>query len=118
MEKFNLTERQKKLLKIIVEQYINEATPISSKEVIEKFFKNLSSATIRNEMAYLEKVGLIEKTHTSSGRIPSENGYRYYKLSQLADIHKITALKSAGFTLDEILMINSGANEENVRWHI
>ncbi|MCQ3915364.1 MAG: heat-inducible transcriptional repressor HrcA [Mycoplasmoidaceae bacterium] len=79
MKNIKLTKRQIDLLKIIVEQYINEATPISSKEVIHDFFKDLSSATIRNEMAYLEKVGLIEKTHTSSGRIPTSLGYEYYR---------------------------------------
>lgn len=79
MKNIRLTERQIQLLKIIVEQYINEATPISSKEVIHDFFKDLSSATIRNEMAYLEKVGLIEKTHTSSGRVPTSLGYEYYR---------------------------------------
>lgn len=79
MKNIKLTERQIKLLKIIVEQYINEATPISSKEVIHDFFKDLSSATIRNEMAYLEKIGLIEKTHTSSGRVPTSLGYEYYR---------------------------------------
>ncbi len=79
MKNIKLTQRQIKLLKIIVEQYINEATPISSKEVIADFFKDLSSATIRNEMAYLEKVGLIEKTHTSSGRVPTGLGYEYYR---------------------------------------
>ncbi len=79
MKNIKLTKRQIDLLKIIVEQYINEATPISSKEVIHDFFKDLSSATIRNEMAYLEKVGLIEKTHTSSGRVPTSLGYEYYR---------------------------------------
>lgn len=79
MKNFKLSQRQNQLLKIIVEQYINDATPVSSKEVIHDFFKDLSSATIRNEMAYLEKVGLIEKTHTSSGRIPTSLGYEYYR---------------------------------------
>lgn len=79
MNNIKLTDRQIQLLKIIVEQYINEATPISSKEVIAKFFTDLSSATIRNEMAYLENVGLIEKTHTSSGRVPTNAGYDYYR---------------------------------------
>lgn len=71
-----LNERQKKLLKLIVEEYIKTARPIGSKSLC----KNLkcSSATIRNEMSVLEDLGLLEKTHTSSGRIPSEKGYRYY----------------------------------------
>lgn len=79
MKNINLTQRQIKLLKIIVEQYISDASPVSSKEVIADFFKDLSSATIRNEMAFLEKVGLIEKTHTSSGRVPTSLGYEFYR---------------------------------------
>ncbi|MDD3187735.1 MAG: heat-inducible transcriptional repressor HrcA [Bacilli bacterium] len=71
-----LTSRQERLLKLIVEEYIKKATPISSKELCEVL--DCSSATVRNEMAFLEDNLLIEKTHTSSGRIPSEKGYRYY----------------------------------------
>ena len=71
-----MDERQKNILKEIVECYIKEAKPIGSKHLCDKF--NCSSATIRNEMAYLEKLGYIEKNHISSGRIPSEAGYKYY----------------------------------------
>lgn len=69
-------ERQKELLKEIVECYIEEAKPIGSKHLCDKF--NCSSATIRNEMAALEELGYIEKNHISSGRVPSEKGYKYY----------------------------------------
>lgn len=68
--------RQKELLKEIVESYIKSAKPVGSKALCEKL--NLSSATIRNEMAILESLGYIEKNHISSGRIPSEKGYKYY----------------------------------------
>lgn len=71
-----LSGRQVKLLKLIVEDYIKTARPIGSKSICEKL--NCSSATIRHEMSVLEELGLLEKTHTSSGRIPSEKGYRYY----------------------------------------
>ncbi|MBS7020729.1 MAG: heat-inducible transcription repressor HrcA [Firmicutes bacterium] len=71
-----ITTRQSQLLKLIVEDYIKTAKPISSKSLCKQL--NCSSATIRNEMGYLEEIGLLEKTHTSSGRIPSEKGYRYY----------------------------------------
>lgn len=71
-----LSERQNKLLKLIVEEYIKTANPVGSSGLINSL--NCSSATIRNEMAYLEDIGYLEKTHTSSGRIPSESGYRYY----------------------------------------
>ena len=79
-----LTPRQTKLLKIIVEQYINYATPVSSKEIIERYFKDLSSATIRNEMVVLENAGFITKTHTSSGRVPTDAGYKLYQESILS----------------------------------
>src|SRR5574344_871955 len=71
-----VSERQKELLKLIVEEYIKTAKPIGSKALCDTL--NCSSATIRNEMGILEDLELLEKTHTSSGRIPSEKGYRYY----------------------------------------
>lgn len=71
-----LNDRQMKLLKIIVEDYVKSAKPVSSKAICDML--ECSSATIRNEMVELEEMGLIEKTHISSGRIPSEKGYRYY----------------------------------------
>ena len=71
-----LNDRQTKLLKIIVEDYVKTARPVSSKAICD--ILNCSSATIRNEMSYLEETGLLEKTHISSGRVPSEKGYRYY----------------------------------------
>lgn len=71
-----ITERQISLLKIIVEEYIKTARPVGSKAICEKL--KCSSATVRNEMSALEELGYLEKTHTSSGRIPSDSGYRYY----------------------------------------
>ncbi len=68
--------RQKELLKEIVEEYVKTARPVGSKSLCKKF--KCSSATIRNDMAALENAGYLEKTHISSGRIPSEEGYRYY----------------------------------------
>ena len=71
-----MEERQKLLLKEIVENYIKTARPVGSKALCEKL--NCSSATIRNEMATLEGLGYLEKNHISSGRVPSEKGYKYY----------------------------------------
>ena len=71
-----LSERQEELLKLIVENYIKTATPVSSKALCKKM--KCSSATVRNEMAALEGLSLIQKTHISSGRVPSDKGYRYY----------------------------------------
>ncbi len=71
-----LGERQKNILKSIVEEYIKTAHPVGSKSLCKKF--KVSSATIRNDMGILEDLGYLEKQHISSGRIPSEKGYRYY----------------------------------------
>ena len=68
--------RQRELLKEIVEEYVKTARPVGSKSLCKKF--KCSRATIRNDMADLEGLGYLEKTHISSGRIPSEMGYRYY----------------------------------------
>ena len=71
-----LSERKEKVLKLIIEEYIKTIKPVGSKNLCD--ILNVSSATVRNEMQDLEEEGYLEKTHTSSGRIPSEKGYRYY----------------------------------------
>ena len=73
-----LDDRKKKILQAIVEEYIGSAEPVSSKTLVDDYDLNFSSATIRNEMAELEKIGYLDKPHTSSGRVPSAEGYRYY----------------------------------------
>lgn len=80
-----LDDRKKKVLQAIVEEYVNSAEPVSSNAIIHKEDLQYSSATIRNEMADLEKAGYLEKTHISSGRVPSEKGYRYYVDELLKD---------------------------------
>ena len=71
-----LTNRQNEILSLIVLEYIKLAKPVGSNLICDRL--NVSSATVRSEMAALEDLGLLEKTHTSSGRVPSEKGYRYY----------------------------------------
>ena len=83
-----LTDRQNKILKMIVERYIKEPIPVGSKSISKAL--NCSSATVRNEMAALEEANLLEKTHTSSGRVPSEAGYRYY-VDNLMELKKMNA---------------------------
>lgn len=73
-----LTDRQLLILQVLVDDFIQSAQPVGSRSLSKKKGISFSSATIRNEMADLEDLGFIEKTHTSSGRIPSEKGYRYY----------------------------------------
>ena len=78
MNDIDLSNRQKLILKAIIEEYVSTGEPVGSKVLTEKPYLDFSSATIRADMAYLEMIGLLEKTHTSSGRIPSVNGYKYY----------------------------------------
>lgn len=73
-----LTERQLLILQVIIDDFIESAEPVGSRAISKKKEVDFSSATIRNEMADLEDMGFLEKTHSSSGRIPSEKGYRYY----------------------------------------
>lgn len=74
----NLDERKKKILATVVENYIESAEPVASKTIAEKYEREFSSATIRNEMKQLEEIGFLEQPHISAGRIPSTKGYRYY----------------------------------------
>ena len=71
-----LSERKERILKLIVDEYVRTIKPVGSKNICDTL--NCSSATVRNEMQDLEEDGYLEKTHTSSGRVPSEKGYRYY----------------------------------------
>lgn len=78
MSNFKLSKRQNLLLLSIVEEYVQFGQPVSSKVIIDKYIKNCSSATIRSEMVKLEKMNLLEKSHQSSGRIPSLEGFKFY----------------------------------------
>lgn len=73
-----LTDRQLLILQVTVDDFIQTAQPVGSRQLSKKEEMPYSPATIRNEMADLEDMGFLEKTHTSSGRVPSQKGYRYY----------------------------------------
>jgi heat-inducible transcriptional repressor len=73
-----LSERKERILKAIVEEYTRHARPVASETLLREYGMSVSSATIRNEMAELEAEGFIYQPHTSAGRIPSEQGYRYF----------------------------------------
>jgi heat-inducible transcriptional repressor len=73
-----LSERQKNLLLIIIRDYIDSAQPVGSKRIVEYYHLDLSSATIRNEMSALTELGYLRQPHTSAGRIPTEEGYRFF----------------------------------------
>ncbi len=77
-EDLKISERKHELLISAVESYIENASPITSEKVHQTLFKNLSSATLRNELSTLEEMGYLKQLHTSSGRIPTTKAYRYY----------------------------------------
>ena len=134
-----LDDRKKKVLQAIVEEYINTAEPVSSNALISKYDLNYSSATIRNEMAVLEKKGLLDKMHTSSGRVPSAKGYRYYvdellkddnisleevkyisnkletKVNEIEDLTKITANTISEITHYTTVTIGPKAEEQIIQ---
>ena len=88
-----LTTRQLLIFKCIVDEFIETAEPVGSKALMTNYQLPYSSATIRNEMSFLEEYGYLEKTHTSSGRIPSVEGYRFY-VNNLAKRDLDESLKS------------------------
>ncbi len=74
----DISERQETILALIVHDYIDTAEPVGSKRLLESYSLGVSSATVRNEMAALTDVGLLRQPHTSAGRVPTEDGYRYF----------------------------------------
>lgn len=93
-----LDNRKKRILQAIVNEYIDTIEPVSSNSLINKYGLDCSSATVRNDMAELEREGFLEKTHTSSGRVPSNKGYRFY-------VDKL--LNDKNINVNEIKYINS-----------
>jgi heat-inducible transcriptional repressor len=73
-----LSERQKLVLTLVIREYIDSAQPVGSVRLVERYGLDLSSATIRNELAHLTDAGLLRQPHTSAGRVPTEEGYRYF----------------------------------------
>ncbi len=83
-----MTERKQKILEAIIRNYLDTGEPVGSRTISKYEDMNLSSATIRNEMSDLEEMGYILQPHTSSGRIPSDKGYRFYVDRLMADKEK------------------------------
>ncbi len=83
-----LTERRQAILAMVVREYIDSARSVGSKTIVERYNLGISSATMRNEMAYLEERGYLTHFHTSAGRVPTEKGYRYFveRLMQEAEL--------------------------------
>jgi heat-inducible transcriptional repressor len=93
-----LDERKRQILKAIVNEYIETTEPVASNTIIKKYNIDCSSATARNDMVALEKEGYLEKTHSSSGRIPSNKGYKFY-VDELLDDNNLN--------INEVKYINS-----------
>ena len=74
----SLTERQKLILGLVVQQYVENAQPVGSKHLVENYSLDVSSATVRNEMSELTEEGFLRQPHTSAGRVPTEEGFRFY----------------------------------------
>ncbi len=85
-----LSERKKKILQLVVDDYITTAQPVSSKSITEKHMQNVSSATVRSELAGLEELGYLTRPHTSSGRVPSIEAYKFY-VAELMDKSKLSS---------------------------
>lgn len=81
----NLGERKRNILSAVIRAYIETGEPVGSKSLISREHIKLSSATVRNEMNELEREGLIQKPHTSAGRIPTNEGYRFYVSNELSE---------------------------------
>lgn len=106
-----MTERQAKILRAIVEQYAEVASPVGS-SLLAKVF-DVSSATIRAEMAELERFGYIGQPHTSAGRVPTDKGYRYY-VNELAETHEFAHEHRAERALAARVQ-NAGLPEQTIR---
>ena len=101
-----LTDRQKKVLRSVVDLYIRTAEPVGSKAITGRPDMKFSSATIRNEMAELTNMGLLEQPHTSAGRVPSAAGYRFYVDELMSDYR---------LSMDETKSINNAIEEKMQR---
>ena len=111
-----LTARKKQILKVVTERYIDAAEPVGSKFIAQAMGGNLSSATIRNELADLTELGYLEQPHTSAGRIPSPKGYRLY-VNELMERRSVSDQEAAAafrarYEDDELFQ---GLPDENFR---
>ncbi len=97
-----LTDRKRKILQLIIEDYISTAEPVGSRTIARKYNLGISPATIRNEMSDLELLGYLEQPHTSAGRIPSAQAYRFYVDS---------LLEPRTLTDNDMALINGWFNE-------
>src|ERR1043165_7732347 len=79
----DLSERQRRILRLVVEHYVSTGQPVGSKGLVERGGVDVSPSTVRNEFTALEGLGLLTHPHTSAGRVPTERGYRLYAATAL-----------------------------------
>ncbi|HOX61027.1 MAG TPA: winged-helix domain-containing protein [Candidatus Magasanikbacteria bacterium] len=103
-----LNQRQRELLRAVVDAYIESAEPVGSQSIARKSGLDLSEATIRNELRDLEDLGVLTHPHTSAGRIPTEEGYKYY----VTNLMRPNSLRTN--TRDEMKQIFSSAPDNRV----
>jgi heat-inducible transcriptional repressor len=94
-----LSERQQEILRRVVEEFVASGQPVGSRYLVERSGLNVSSSTVRSELAELEHLGLLTHPHTSAGRIPTESGYRYYATEVL---QRLEPRESQGFPLETV----------------
>ena len=102
-ETVQLSERQRAVLRRVVEEYVGTGQPVGSKTLVERSDLRVSPSTVRAELAELENLGLLTHPHTSAGRVPTERGYRYYADELLGRLEP----QPAAFPLD----LTSTSNE-------
>ncbi len=95
----NLTEREDLILQAVVQTFITDAEPVGSRSIVKRYSLDFSAATVRNVMSDLEEAGYLEQLHTSSGRVPTDAGYRYY-VDHLMRVQKLTLQERARIEQD------------------
>src|SRR4030066_202066 len=102
-----LNDREKSILRYIIQQFILTASPVGSRNITKRYDLGISPATVRNIMSDLEESGFIDHPHTSAGRIPTDKGYRFY-VDSLMDIQKVRNSEKTYInkSLDEVTEID------------
>ncbi|GEM_PF-2883114 len=98
----NINERQKDIFEIVVEEFIKSARPVGSQFLAENYDLEVSSATIRNDLAFWEELGFLTKPHTSGGRIPTSKGWHFFT----HEIHEPDE-----FSMEEMARLNALTNK-------
>lgn len=109
-----MSERQKQILKAIIEEYISEAEPVGSKTLDEKYDFGIGPAMIRQEMSALEKEGYLAQPHTSAGRIPTDRAYRFYIAEEIKTKPQDLAAKDQR-ALRQAIKLGEGSQKDLLR---